>query len=444
MKEKNEGLGFATLVAIAASGAVSGIFSSIGLATGQTGRSAWIAYVLAVLIGGFLRAVPTTVFTSMFRYKGGNYAMAALTLGPLAGGIYAMWWTPMFLARGSAASALGLYINSVFPQVSAKWTGVALTTLVFVVNLFGLKAMSRLQRPLTALTVLALLVFTGFGLFQLQPGAFAVTSPEYYSAGGVGLLMAVTLVIQPTSAPALLCGFSWEAKDPKRDIPRAILVGSGLVLVLFVGVSFVASNAIPMEEMAGKPITYAAQRLLPGALFPVFMIFGPVLALLASLNGTMSSFSAPVLGAIRDGWIPREVGRTNRYGSPWIVYTVMWLICTVPLILGVSLKTFIGYTVMTQRICGLLLLAVAFRVPDRFPREWEASWLHMPKGVYYLLTALSGLTEVGILAASVRATSVPVFVGNLVLVAVLAVYACRRYRGGKTHVDILVEREEDA
>lgn len=439
MKEQSQQLGFLSLVSIAAAGAIAGVFSSIGLATEQTGRSAWIAYLLAAFIGGFLRVIPVLIFSSMFRYKGGNYTMAAMTMGPLAGGIYALWWLPMFLSRGSSASALGQYLHSVFPGLSTQWTSAVLITVVFVINLFGVRAMAKLQQPLTAVTAGALLVFILFGLTKLQPGALAVSSPEYYSNGGLGVLLAVTLVIQPMSAPGLLCGFSWEAKNPRRSIPLAILAGSGLVALLFAGVSFVAANTLPVGEMAGKPMTYAAQSILPGGLFPVFLLLGPVLALCSSLNASMSTISAPVLGAIRNGWLPRGLGKNNRYGSPWIIYTAMWLICVVPLLLGVSLKTFVAYTVMTQRISGLLLLVVAFHLPGRFPKQWEASPWHLPRPVYYLLLVLSGLTEVGTLIASVAATSIPVFVGNLVLVGLLAAYAVYRDKTGKTQVEIRAE-----
>lgn len=439
MNSKAQQLGFFSLISIAAAGAISGVFSSIGLATEETGRSAWMAYALAALVGGFLRVIPTLMFTSMFRYKGGNYTMAAMTIGPLAGGIYALWWLPMFLSRGTSASALGQYIQSVFPSLSAKWTSVALVTIAFVINLFGVKAMAKVQRPLMALAVGALLLFTAFGLTKLQPGSFGVTSPEYYSGGGLGVLLAVTLVIQPMSAPALLCGFSWEAKNPRRNIPLAILAGSCLVTLIFVGVSFVAANTLPIGEIAGKPMTYAARQILPGVLFPAFLLLGPILALCSNLNASMSTISAPVLGAIRSGWLPRELGRNNRHGSPWIIYTAMWLICTVPLVLGVSLKTFAAYTVMTQRISGLLLLAVAFRLPTRFPRQWDKSFWHMPKKLYYLLLALSGAAEIATLLASAVATSLPVFVGNLCLAGLLAAYAVSRYKSGKTKSEVQAE-----
>lgn len=189
-------------------------------------------------------------------------------------------------------------------------------------------------------------------------------------------------------------------------------------------------------------MTYTAQQILPGILFPAFLILGPVLALCSGLNSGMASIAAPVLGAVHNGWLPERMGRTNRHGSPWIVYSIMWLICVVPLMLGVSLKTFTAYTVMTQRISGLLLLIAAFHFPKKFPDQWKASFLHMPNGLYYTLLTLSGVTELLTLAASVVATSLPVFIGNLFLVAGLALYACFRYRRGKTHIHILVDDGE--
>lgn len=443
MKSKEPYLSFPALVAIAAGGAVAGIFSSIGLATEQTGRSAWIAYGLAVLIGGVLRAFPILVFTSMFRYRGGNYTMTTMALGPLAGGLYALWWLPMFLSRGTTASALGQYIHSIFPQTSPIWVSVILTTLAFLVNLLGIKAMTRLQRPLTAAAVVALVLFTLMGLQKLQLGAFAITSPDYYLNRGIGLLLAITLVIQPTSSPSLICGFSWEAKNPRRSIPLAILASAALVFLVFVGVSFVAANALPEAEMAGKPMTYAARQILPGVLFPLFLFFGPVLSLCSGLNSGMASISAPVLAAIRSGWLPQGLGRTNRYGSPWIIYTTMWLICVIPLILGVSLKTFAAYTVMTQRISGLLLLLSAFQLPKKFPQQWRRSFLHMPNWLYYGLLALDALAELGTLAASVAASSLPIFIGNLLLVGVLSLYAWHRYKSQKPHIRFQIDPNTD-
>lgn len=180
-------------------------------------------------------------------------------------------------------------------------------------------------------------------------------------------------------------------------------------------------------------------QIPPGLLFPAFLLLGPVLALYSSLNSGMVSITAPVLGAIRNGWLPEAVGKTNRRGSPWIIYTVIWVICVVPLVLGVGLKTFAAYTVMTQRLSGMFLLISAFFFPKKFPEQWKASFLHMPDWLYYTLLTLSVIAELLTLAASVMAISLPVFIGNLALVGGLTLYAVFRYKSGETHTGILVE-----
>lgn len=119
----------------------------------------------------------------------------------------------------------------------------------------------------------------------------------------------------------------------------------------------------------------------------------------------------------------------------------MWLICVIPMILGVSLKTFTAYTVMTQRISGMLLLISAFRFPTKFKTQWQHSALHIPNGVYYPLLVLVAGVEIATLIMSIRTLLIAAFIGNVVLVSLLAFYAWARYRSGKTNVQILIEDE---
>ena len=65
----------------------AGIVSYVGIAVAFTGRSAWIAYFVAIVLG-FLVNLPLILMTTAARIKGGNYAFLATTLGDLLGGIY--------------------------------------------------------------------------------------------------------------------------------------------------------------------------------------------------------------------------------------------------------------------------------------------------------------------------------------------------------------------
>jgi len=120
----------------------------------------------------------------------------------------------------------------------------------------------------------------------------------------------------------------------------------------------------------------------------------------------------------------------------------MWLICVVPMMLGVSLKSFTAYTVMTQRICGMIILAAAFRFPAKFRKQWEKSFLHVPDPIFYALLVFITMIEVSTLAMSIITISLPVFLGNVILVSGLAIYACYRYKAGKTYVNIAMEDDD--
>ena len=442
MEKKNK-LSLFSLVCIASGNVIgAGIITTTGLAIAETGRSVWISYGLAVLFG-FLWIIPAAFFASIAKYKGGAYTMVTACLGERAGGVYALWWLPMFLMCGVMGSALGLYVNSVLPFISAKWSGIIACTLFYVVNLFGVHAMAKLQNPLTVFLLVCLMAFAVVGFFNLNDGAFAVTSPDYYLNGGMGLIDGLMLLIYSTSGHSLVAGCSWDAKRPKKDIPLAIIISTVIIFVLYTTVSFVAANVLPVEEVAGQPLTYVAQKLFPGALFVLFIVGGPIMALATSSNAGYATMAAPALGAIKNGWLPESIAKTNKYGAPWILYTVMWLVSVVPLLLDVSLSAMTAYTVMTMRLSGIIVVIAAFAIPVKFKDAWEKSWMHMPNWLYYAIMGFALVSNLLAIVLNVRTIALPAFILNLVVVGILGAIALIRFSAGKTRVHVAYAFDED-
>lgn len=433
-----------SLVCIATGNVIgAGIITTTGLAIAQTGRSVWIAYGLAVIFG-LLWIMPAVVFASIAKYKGGAYTMVTACLGEKLGGIYALWWLPMFLMQGMMGSALGAYVSSLLPMVPANWAGIAMLTLFYVVNLFGVKSMSKLQNPTTIFLLLGLISFAVVGFFHLNNGAFQITSSEYYLNGGIGLLDGLMLLIYSTSGHSLVAACSWDAEKPKKDISKAILISTAIIFVLYVSVSFVAGNVLPVEEVAGQPLTFVAKKIFPGPLFILFIIGGPIMALATSTNSGFPTLVAPVMGAVRNGWLPPAIAKHNKYDVPWILYTILWLIGILPLIFGVSLKALTAYTVLTMRITGIIVVIAAFFIPIKFKAEWEKSWMHVPNWLYYTLWTISFVSNAIAIVLNVRTISLPVFLANLGVVAALAAVALIRFKLGKTKVNVVYSFDENA
>ena len=443
METKSKKLGLFSLVCIASGNVIgAGIITTTGLAIAETGRSVWISYGLAVLFG-FLWIFPAAIFSSIAKYKGGAYTMVTACLGERAGGVYALWWLPMFLMMGVMGNALGLYINSVLPFISAKWCGIIACTLFYVVNLFGTRAMAKLQNPLTVFLLVCLVSFAVIGFFHLNEGALDIASSEYYLNGGLGLLDGLMLLIYSTSGHSLVSGCSWDAARPKKDIPLAIIISTGIIFVLYTTVSFVAGNVLPVEEVAGQPLTYVAQVLFPGALFVLFIVGGPIMALATSSNAGYATMAAPVMGAIRNGWLPKGIARANKYGAPWILYTVMWLVGVIPMLFDVSLSAMTAYTVMTMRLSGLIVVIAAFTIPVKFKDAWKSSWLHMPNWLYYTIMGIAIVSNLIAIVLNVRTIALPAFILNLVVVAVLGAIALGRFAAGKTRVNVVYTFDEN-
>ncbi|WP_298021200.1 APC family permease [uncultured Dysosmobacter sp.] len=432
-----------SLVCIATGNVIgAGIITTTGLAIAQTGRSVWISYGLAV-VTGLLWIMPTIIFSGIAKYKGGSYTMITACMGEKWGGVGALWWLPMFLMQGMMGAALGAYVSSLVPAIPPNIAGIVMVTIFYVVNLFGVKSMSKLQNPTTVFLLIGLVVFAVVGLFHLNDGAFQVTSSEYYLNGGIGLLDGLMLLVFSTSGHALVCSCSWDSDKPKKNIPLAILISTAIILVLYMSVSFVAGNVLPVETVAGQPLTFVAKEIFPGPLFIIFIIAGPIMALATSTNSGFPTLTAPVEGAVSNGWLPPAIAKHNKYDVPWILYTALWLIAVLPLIMGVSLSALTAYTVLTMRISSLLGIIAAFYIPTKFKESWETSWLHMPNGLYYVLCALSLVTNLIAIFLSVRTISPPVFLANLGVVAVLAAVALIRYKLGKTKVNVVYTLDED-
>ncbi len=433
MSTKKEGkLSLSTLVAVAAGNVIgAGVITTTGLAIAQTGRSAWISYGLAVLFG-FLWLYPTCLWTSFTKSRGGAYTQISACMGKLAGGIFSLWWLPMFLMSALMGTALGMYVNSVLPILPVKWTGILISTVFFVINLFGVNVMSKIQKPLTVILIVGLLAFVVVGMGHLNEGAFDFSQPDYFMNGAGGLLNGLMLLIYSTSGHSLVSSLSWDAENPKKNIPLAIMITTGIILVLYMGVAFVDGNVLPIAEVAGQPLTYVAKAIFPGPLFIAFIVAGPIMALATSVNAGYQTMSAPVLGAIKNGWLPPVIGKTNKYGAPWIIYTFMWLLCVVPMLFGVSLNALTSYTVMTMRISSLLGLVAALYIPKKFNAEWKKSWLYMPDGLFYFVVWAAIITNVIAIFLNIRTLSAGMFIANLAVVAALTLYGVVRNKTGKT------------
>lgn len=321
----------------------AGVVTYVGIAVNWTGRSAWLAYAVAILLG-FLCNVPLILMTTAARIKGGNYSFMATTLGDLGGGYYGISRILMVLSFSTFSLSLGNYLNILIPAVPAKVFAYIGLILFGLVNLFGTNFMAKIQNLLSILLIVGLLVFGIYGVMNARSDSLQIMQPGYFSGGADGFWQAVMVLMASTTGYTLITSFSSSCRKPKTDLPLAMCIVPLMLVVLYCSVAFTMGNVLPVEETAGQPLTVVAKVLFHPALYYLFVIGGPVMALCTTLNSSYGIFERPLVQVASDGWLPSSLAAQNKYGVAWKFIVIFMVVGAIPMALNFSISTIVSNT----------------------------------------------------------------------------------------------------
>ena len=270
----------------------AGIFGLPAEAARLTGAWSPLMFVLC----GLLMAPIILCFgevASYFRNTGGPILYATTAFGPFVG--FQTGWA-LYVARvTSFAANINLVISSLgwfWPAADAGGIRVALLLAICAaltwVNVIGARQAMRSVGVLTVLKLVPLLALVAFGLSRLDVGALvapATPLPAYGDIGAAALLLIYAYVgWESALIPA------GEARDPTRDIPRALIWGLAVTTALYVLVQAVCVSALPGLGDSPRPLVDVAAVVLGPAGAAVLTA-----GVIASVGGNVaaSMFSAP-------------------------------------------------------------------------------------------------------------------------------------------------------
>lgn len=428
--KKSGGLTLWALVAIAVGQVVgAGIVTVTGSAIAATGRSAWLSYGVAVFAGLF-RIFPIIFFCSTLVVPGGNYGMVTRTLGPKTGGLMTISSLVAWAVRGTAVLSIGIYINSVFPAVSREVGGTVIWTLLIIANLFGIDAMAKIQKIATPTLLIALMIFAVAGICKRTVSPFDFSNSEMFTGGSAGFASADVLLLGSCHGQSMINALATRCENPKRDLPRAMLIATGVIFVLYMCVGVAAGCVLPLEEIAGKPFTPTAKYLLPEWLFVLFMIGGPIFALLTTMNSGISAICLPTIAGVREGWLPAFLAKENKYGVPWISYLIIWVIGLVPLLTGLSIQQITNFLLVLTSVTTFMIIIAGFAMPKKFPQEWKESRMHCPDALYYFIMVISAGVQIYTVVNSLKHLTPTLIIINIVTISASLIYGFFRYKSG--------------
>lgn len=263
---------------------------------------------------------------------GGPYAYADAAFGPVIGFATAWsYWTLVWAGNGAVAVAVVSALSLAFPALAphAAIAAVVLVWLAVLVNIRGVDLAVRLQMatmviklvPLAAVVLLAawLLLTRSTAV----PHEVAVPLTVTGTAGAAALTFWGFLGVESATVPAD------RVADARRIVPRATLVGTAAVGVIYLIVSSAITALMPRAAVAASPAPIAAFLGIGfgSGVAQVVALFAAIGAL-GTLNGFVLLQGEVPRAMAQGGVFPRWFARETKQGTPARAHLVAGLLVT--------------------------------------------------------------------------------------------------------------------
>lgn len=372
----------------------SGIFVSMGTAIGFTGRSISLALVVACILVLFAYAYKT-LMSGMFVLPGGNYSQSALLQPPILVGVTAISSIFTGLAFAMYGISIVEYASIIFPQIEpyGKFIAIGIITLFFATTFMGGKFMGKFNLIMVGVLILSLIVYIIAGLPKVDFSTANPFSEDYFGGGPFGFVMAVAMMSFACQGATRPIEMTPDAKDPKRSLPKAILLASFIVMIVYVLIAVVTAGVLPIEQVADKNLGVVAEKIFPHTVYVIFTLGGACFAIATSLYGAIAGIQHPMLATIDDGWLPAILGKKTKKGYPWIMMLVLYVVAIVPIFVDMGLDDLISLMMIPTMILNLINNCLMFKLLKKYPDAWKNSFFHMPKIAFIITIILAIIAD---------------------------------------------------
>jgi APA family basic amino acid/polyamine antiporter len=273
----------------------SGIFRVPATVAARVGEPG--AFMMTWVIGGVLAlfgALTLAELAAMYPRSGGVFAFLEEGLGRMPAFLFG--WSQLSLTRAAAlggistifAEYLGRFIALTPQQV--HYVAAVLIFSVGVLNYIGIKRAAAVIGVATLAKYFALVALV-FLAFATGGGSSANFSPVW--AGTVGLsavASALVPIMWAYDGWADITYMSGEVKDPGRTLPRTLILGTLLIILIYISINAAYLYMVPIQEMAG-------QRLIAATAAERIPVLGRIAAPAIALVVLLSTFSS-VIGSM--------------------------------------------------------------------------------------------------------------------------------------------------
>jgi len=334
----------------------AGIYALVGKVAGISGQSAWLSFVVSAVLAAvtglsyaeLTSRIPKAAGAAAFCGRAFRHPLIPYLVGlcVLASGV-----------TSTAAVSLAFYgYLKVFLDVPQLAAAISLICLMSLLSFWGIRESAGANNILTAIEVSGLLLVIGVGFsYAAKQNPGELLDRIAPSAGFLPVLSGATLAFYAFIGFEDLANLAEEAKNPSRDLPRAILTAVGVTTLIYLCVIFVLLWAIPPQEAASSMTPLLDVLKKAGFSLPPWG-FAPI-ALFAVCNTGLANLvmaSRLLYGMADQGLLPRPLALIHPgRRTPWVAVLTAMALCVALVLTGT-----VGVMAQTTS----LLLTAAFLV----------------------------------------------------------------------------------
>ena len=325
MKETGK-FGFCSIVLLGINGIVgTGIFLLPNKAYSIIGSASLGVLLFDAIIAGCI-ALCFAEAASLFTRNGGPYLYAKHALGDFwAFEVGVLKWIVTVIAWAAMAVGFATALGAAVPALSGDFAKDVISFILIVgltiVNIFGVNVSKFVNNLITISKLVPLALFIAIGIFFINGANFTPVFPQDIYVDGSFAQAAVLLFFAYTGFEVIAIAAE-DMKNPKKNLPRAIIMCMLLVSVLYMAILAVSIGVLGTDLANTKAPVQDAFNVIVGPIGMYIVLVGTLISM-GGINFAEAYYAPRVATSMaEDGMLPNALAKRNRYNAPYVAAIV--------------------------------------------------------------------------------------------------------------------------
>lgn len=325
MKETGK-FGFWSIVLLGINGIVgTGIFLLPNKAYSIIGSASLGVLLFDAVIAGCI-ALCFAEAASLFTRNGGPYLYAKHALGDFwAFEVGVLKWIVTVIAWAAMAVGFATALGAAVPALSGDFAKDVISFILIVgltiVNIFGVNVSKFVNNLITISKLVPLALFIAIGIFFINGANFTPVFPQDIYVDGSFAQAAVLLFFAYTGFEVIAIAAE-DMKNPKKNLPRAIIMCMLLVSILYMAILAVSIGVLGTDLANTKAPVQDAFNVIVGPIGMYIVLVGTLISM-GGINFAEAYYAPRVATSMaEDSMLPSALAKRNRYNAPYIAAIV--------------------------------------------------------------------------------------------------------------------------